>query len=143
MAYTLKFDGGCWPNPGGPASYGAILWKDGQKIDWVMGSCGNPPKTSNNLAEHYGAYYGIEMFLRQYDGKDNNLLIQGDSEMVIKQLLGIYRLSKNSIYYPAGILSLSALQKVKNKGISVKIQHIYREENQDCDDLTKIMLKGA
>lgn len=96
LTYELRFDGSCWPNPGGRAGYGWVLFvHDPENHDepaLVADGCGpvTAPQggtTTNNLAEWAGLRAGLEWVycLRMAVGR---LLIHGDSQLVIEQLTG-------------------------------------------------------
>ena len=140
IIYTLYFDGACWPNPGGTASYGFVLSKDGKEIETGHGVAGNPPHTSNNLAEHAGVCAGFEAFLRHYDKMAKNTLLEvrGDSDLVIRQLNRKWRVKPNTFYYKQGLKSLELLQTIKKQGVKVTCLWIPRAQNDKCDMLSKI-----
>lgn len=92
--YELRFDGSCWPNPGGRAGYGWVLFvHDPENHDEpvvIAEGCGPVipaagGTTTNNLAEWSGLRAGLEWMrcLRMAVGR---LLIRGDSQLVIEQL---------------------------------------------------------
>lgn len=137
--YTLKFDGSAWPNPGGTAAYGYILFRGKQMINSGHGLIGSGPKVSNNMAEHFAAAKGLESFLKYCPNvKTANLNILGDSQLVINHLNGKWKLRPDKLYYEEGLKSTTLLNKIRKMGVKVTCNWIPREHNQDCDDLSKL-----
>ena len=127
----LFFDGSCLPkNPGGVAAYGwRILDKDNQEIATDNQEVCRGPEATNNLAEWAGVTNGLRFLKKNHwNGK---LEIYGDSELVIKQLNGVYRVKKDTLipYFKESIELLSLW--------SWKASWIPREQNEHCDMLSK------
>lgn len=81
----LYFDGACEPvNPGGTASYGYWLEKDGKKIAEGSGIVGSGEGMTNNVAEYTGLLGGLKKFREA--GIQDKLLIHGDSNLVISMV---------------------------------------------------------
>src|SRR3989304_3207940 len=81
----LFFDGACEPiNPGGTASYGWLLKRDGKIIESGSGIVGTGDGMTNNIAEYQGLLEGIKAFLKLKSAK--KLLIKGDSSLVINMV---------------------------------------------------------
>lgn len=106
MDYRLYFDGGCCPNPGGPASFGWWIEK-AEMVDPVRGfeqsiriAAGSGPVyaaekqlLTNNTAEFSGIYHGVAWFAC-LDDQGDGLEIFGDSQLVIKCISGEWKLGK-------------------------------------------------
>jgi len=81
--FIAYFDGACEPvNPGGTASYGAVVFLAGERI-WECAEIyqpedGHEKQTSNNVAEYAGLIAILEWFT-QYDLYDSNITIHGVS----------------------------------------------------------------
>lgn len=124
-------DGGSRGNPG-PAAYGALLQQDGKTIAEINDFLGN---TSNNVAEWTGLWKILEKAL-ELGVKD--LEVRMDSELVVKQLLGQYRVKNDGlipIYEKAKILS--------SRFPKFKIVHVRREYNKEADRLANQALDLA
>jgi dTDP-4-dehydrorhamnose reductase len=67
MTIVAYFDGLCEPNPGGVATYGFVVKKDGKKVHEGHGLAGTPktPQATNNVAEYTGLIKALEWFLAQ------------------------------------------------------------------------------
>src|SRR5262245_51982512 len=92
------FDGVCSPNPGGEASYSALIRKDGEVIWQSAGAVIPLTITSNRLAE-YAAYFAVITELDRLGWKDLAISLSGDSKLVIGQMRGQIKI-ENGIYSP-------------------------------------------
>ena len=127
----LFFDGSCLPkNPGGIAGYGwRLVDMDGNEVKTDCGEVCRGPGATNNIAEWAGVTNGLQYLKDQkWTGE---LEILGDSQLVIYQLLGEYKVRKDTL--------IPYFQKCKS--ILEKWQWsatwIPREQNEECDVLSK------
>ena len=75
---TIYFDGLCRPrNPGGVATYGYVVYKDGKKVKSGSGVIGSVPGMTNNVAEYSALKHAVEWAGQHCP--DDELLIKGDS----------------------------------------------------------------
>src|SRR5271165_4420697 len=85
------FDGCCEPiNPGGTMGIGAVVTEDDQVIWKAAGMCepdDDSGSTSNNLAE-YAALLALLDYLTAAELLDSDIIICGDSKLVIEQMSG-------------------------------------------------------
>src|SRR3954465_10831903 len=82
---TLEFDGGSRGNPG-PAGIGIVLRaQDGTPIVTLGRFIG---RATNNVAEYQALITGLQ---KAQELGAKRLLIRGDSELIIKQMKGEYR----------------------------------------------------
>ncbi len=85
-------DGASRGNPG-PAGAGAVLYDPGgEKRGEESRYLG---KTTNNVAEYQALLLGLDLALRH---GVRNLRIFSDSELLIRQLMGVYRVKKAHLY---------------------------------------------
>lgn len=125
---TVYFDGFCSKNPGGIATYGVIIHKDGRIIRIALDVIGEGPNMTNNVAEFYGLWKSIE-WLTKKNLINEELKIKGDSQLVINQISGAWAVkSETSKTYVPLILNLL-------KGKKVTFHWIPREENSAADEL--------
>ena len=63
----VYFDGLCEPNPGGVATFGFVVKRDGKKIHEGHGLAGTPktPQATNNVAEYTGLIRALEWLVAQ------------------------------------------------------------------------------
>ena len=127
---TVYFDGLCYPrNPGGVAAYGYAVYRDGKPIWRGFGAVGEGRGMTNNLAE-YEALLAAARWLVD-EGIEEKTVIKGDSELVIKQMKGEYRISSaTSRKYAPEIKRLL-------QGRDVSFSWVPREEKQEADSLSR------
>jgi ribonuclease HI/probable phosphoglycerate mutase len=130
LCWTLQFDGSAMPNPG-PASSAAVLWSPmvRGKRNVVVEVAKWSSYSTNNMAEYEGLELGLQWAIK-YGIQD--LLIEGDSNLVVQQLLGAWRvkhLNIQPIY--------ERIQKLLQNFHSVRIHHVLRSFNHYADRLSK------
>lgn len=123
-ALKLEFDGGSRGNPG-PAAFGVVLRDPAGKVVFKLGRFLG--STTNNVAEYSGLVAGIVAALELGSRK---LDIRGDSELVVKQLNGQYRV-KHPNLKPLYDQAMSLLDRFDSWTAS----HNYREHNTLADEL--------
>jgi len=89
----INFDGGCQPNPGGTASIGVVIEKDGVLIKKISAVLGEGEGMSNNVAEYVAAKKALE-FLIENNLNDEPIAMCGDSQLVIQQMKGAWEIKK-------------------------------------------------
>lgn len=122
MKATLFADGGSRGNPG-PAASGAVLYDEHGTVLREVGTFLGV--TTNNVAEWTGLLTGLEAAI-ELGVKE--LAVRLDSELVVKQLSGAYRV-KNE-----GLIPLHARAKVLLRSFAhVDIRHVPRKQNAAAD----------
>ena len=120
-AYT---DGGARGNPG-PAGYGVrVETERGDLIDELCGFLGS---ATNNIAEYNGLLAALR-YANEHGHR--SVRIKSDSELLVKQMLGQYRVKNpglQTLYQQAQTLA-RALERVT-------YEHVRREQNKDADRL--------
>ena len=125
MVYTLQFDGCCKPNPG-EIGIGVIIINDRSELVLELSKkCG---LGTNNQAEYQALINGLEELAKKYTGE---LLVQGDSQLVINQLTGEWQVKK-----PELLPLYARVKALENKFQSVEYQWIERKENHQADALS-------
>jgi ribonuclease HI len=123
--YLLQFDGLSIPNPG-EATGGAVLFKDGK----VIFEAGEYIKFgTNNIAEYTGLFIGLKY---AKDLKFRNILIEGDSMLVVQQVSGKWKVNNDTLK----IIYKEIQKMIKEDFDFVGIKHVYRKDNQHADGLT-------
>ncbi len=121
-AYT---DGGARGNPG-PAGYGVhILDSDGQTLAELVGPIGT---ATNNVAEYSGLIAALQWTL---DNGHRALRVRMDSELVIKQMRGEYKVKHATMQ----VLHAEAKALVARLD-RVTLEHVRREQNTVADKLS-------
>jgi len=129
--FEAWFDGGCWPkNPGGYATYGSVIAKDGETI-WEGSGLVVPTSmgTTNNLAE-YAAYIVVLNELEKRKLTELPITIYGDSKLVINQMQGAWKIKKGS-YAPLAIRAKDLTKRFPN----IQLEWIPRDKNSMADAL--------
>jgi len=119
----LYTDGGSRNNPG-QAAIGAVLM-DGEKIISKLSK--RIGIATNNEAEYTALIQGIEMALK-YTPKELRCFM--DSELVIKQLNGIYRIKEPRLQ-KLGLKAKDLIKQIEK----VSFEHIPRSKNSLADSL--------
>ena len=128
---TLYFDGACEPNPGGLATYGAVLTAPGLSAS-VSGVAAEGPAATNNVAEWCGLEKGLELLLGIKTAALTDLVIRGDSQLVIKQLRGEWGCRQLHL----AVARDRCLALVSALGLGWSAEWVPREENAEADRLT-------
>lgn len=123
-AYTINVDGASRGNPG-PAGAGAVIRDpEGQIIKKLKKYLG---RTTNNVAEYNAILIALES---ARDLGLNSVRILADSELMVKQLNGVYRV-KSADLKPLYDRAVDLIKGFKD----CKIAHVYREDNSTADSL--------
>ena len=128
---TIYFDGLCYPkNPGGVAAYGYLVYRDGEPIWRGFGGVGEGRGMTNNVAE-YEALMAAAQWLVDEEIEDK-ILIKGDSELVIKQMKGQYKISSAT--------SKKYVPEIKKllQGKDVSFSWVPRDDNEEADRLSRM-----
>jgi probable phosphoglycerate mutase len=129
---TAYIDGGSRGNPG-PAGYGVhIVEDDGSVVEELHESVGT---ATNNVAEYRGLLAALAWAI---DRGLTTLHVRSDSELLVKQLRGEYRV-KNPNLQP---LYADACALVRRIG-RVTFEHVRREFNKDADRLANLAMDQA
>lgn len=140
------FDGCCEPiNPGGTASYGAVLFRNKERI-WEESKIVTVPPdilTSNNVAEYTGfiaILYSL-LCLRDFP-KHAPIIIKGDSMLVVEQMNGRWQM-RGGHYVRYAVEAKRTLKAVRKRFKNIRIEWIPREQNSLADELSKCILDKA
>jgi ribonuclease HI len=129
---VLWSDGAARGNPG-PAGIGIMLKaKDGRVLVAEGRFVG---RTTNNVAEYKALLLGLE---RALECGVRRLDVRADSELLIKQLKGQYRV-KNEGLKPLVAEARALIQRFE----SVKLEHVRRELNVEADRLANAGIDEA
>lgn len=127
MHYTIYTDGGARGNPG-PAGVGIVIESEGKKIKLkeFIGTA------TNNQAEYRALILALKHILENF-GLDGSLITAYcflDSELVVKQLNGEYKVKHE------GIKPLyNQIKKLSSNFREINFRHIPRQKNKIADRL--------
>jgi probable phosphoglycerate mutase len=125
-------DGGSRGNPG-PAGYGVRIENDSGEI---LAELHAPLGTAtNNVAEYNGLVAALAWAQEQ---GVRSLEVRSDSELLVKQMLGVYRVKHpglQPLYQQARLLA--------HRIGRVTFQHVRREFNKEADRLANLAMDEA
>ena len=124
--HTLYFDGCSKGNPG-MSGAGAVIYDEQLVEIWstahFVGRC-----STNNEAEYTGLLIGLRKCV---DLEIDHLLVRGDSQLIIRQLKGEYKVKSESLK-PMYSEAIELIQQIG----SVQFEHVYRHLNKRADALS-------
>ena len=125
-------DGGARGNPG-PAGYGVRLQSaDGTLLDELHGPLGI---ATNNVAEYNGLLAALQWAI---DHDARRVHIRADSELLVKQMRGEYRV-KNAGLQPLYVRARLLVAQLDD----VRFEHVRRELNTEADRLSNLGMDEA
>lgn len=126
---TIHIDGASRGNPG-PAAFAYVIERDGVAAVEHAECIGD---ATNNVAE----YTALVRVLERAAPLGGRLLVHSDSELLVKQMNGEYRV-KNEQLLPL----YQQARRLCGSFDTVTIRHIRREKNQRADGLCNEVLDG-
>jgi ribonuclease HI len=132
MKARLYTDGGARGNPG-PAAYGYVLEAEDGTVLAAHGE--RIGVATNNVAEYRGLVAGLE---KAVDLAVAELEVRSDSELMVKQMRGEYRVKNEALRD----LSLQAT-RLARKLEKVEYRHVAREHNELADRLVNEALDAT
>lgn len=132
MAIIINFDGACDPqNPGGIGVWAWVAKRDGKVIAQKFGVEAEDPANTNSRFEYMAIIRAIS-WIWNANLKEEEVEFFGDSQLVIRQLSGVYAVKSPNI------IPLHAQAKRGLKGLrEYALTWVMREENEEADALTK------
>jgi ribonuclease HI len=135
VVLVVYFDGLCEPvNPGGVAAYGFVVYSDGRRLHAGRGVAGAGylgGDVTNNVAEYTALIKALEWLVENgFSGEE--LVVRGDSQLVIRQLNGEYAVKSPRIA-PLYARVKELLRFFQN----VKLEWVPRELNAEADALSR------
>ena len=132
MKATLYTDGGARGNPG-PAGIGVVLRDEhGEVIGEIAQGIGD---ATNNVAEYAALIAGLE--LAHHKGV-TELRVFMDSELVVSQLLGRWKIKKDTLR-PLAVKARALMNRFQ----VCELEHVRRELNADADRLANQGMDAA
>jgi ribonuclease HI len=125
--FTMNFDGCSKGNPG-LGGAGAVIYHNNDEI-W-SGSFFVGENATNNHAEYAGLILGLQQ-AKELEIK--NLLVKGDSQLVISQMIGSYKCKSPNL-----IDFYLRAKELENKFDIINYEHVLRNLNKRADELSNI-----
>jgi ribonuclease HI len=129
---TIHTDGGARGNPG-PAAFAYVIQREGAPAIESAGCIGN---ATNNQAEYTALIRALQHAERL--GTSHRLLIHSDSELLVKQMTGEYRVKDEGLR-----LLYEEARSLVSRFPSVNFRHIPRAQNTWADRLYNAALDGG
>jgi ribonuclease HI len=123
--FVMYFDGCSKGNPG-IAGAGAVIYCLQDEI-W-SGSLFVGKKATNNQAEYAGLIYGLE---KAKEMNIKTLLVKGDSQLIINQMIGKYKCNSDNI-----IPLYEKAKELEKNFENIYYSHILRNYNKKADYLS-------
>ena len=136
MKITIYTDGGSRGNPG-PAAIGAVIACQGQTIKKYGEYIG---EATNNQAEYQAVIFALQKFKALFGkklAKNTETELRSDSELLIKQLNGRYKILDEKIQ-PLFL----KIWNLKFDFKKIRFKLISREKNKEADHLVNEALDG-
>lgn len=122
----IHTDGGSRGNPG-PAAC-AFVAEVGGRI--LFSSSEFLGKATNNFAEYSGVLLALK-WLESAENKNNNIIFYLDSELVVKQINGLYKVKDENLRN----LFFEVLEYIKKLNLQIVFKNVPREKNKTADSL--------
>ena len=89
---------------------------------------------STNNTNNYAEYYGMIIGLREAIKREiKDIYVEGDSDLVIKQMLGKYSVKSTNL-----LELFREAKKLQLQFNYINFKHIYRNKNERADELANI-----
>ncbi len=135
--YIVHCDGLCEPvNPGGIATYGWTVGRGGREIQTGCGLAAEGPNATNNVAEYTAVLQALAWLVPRLHPGDA-VRLYTDSQLVVLQIQGVYRVRSRRLQPLYRQVQLW-LTRARDRGASVTVAWVPREENQRADELSRI-----
>lgn len=133
MNLTINTDGGSLNNPG-KAGIGFLIRDESQSI--ICSHSEFIGIASNNVAEYTALIKALSFVKKNIDNKTwtvEAIKIIADSELMIKQLNGVYKVKNPNI-----AVLYTQVKKISSElGTKIAYTHVLREKNHEADALVK------
>ncbi len=133
----LYFDGCSKGNPG-RAGAGAVIYKNNKDLTSINELYSHSKfvgeKETNNVAEYTGLIIGLKDALQL---NIHHLDVNGDSQLVIRQMQGKY-----GVKSPSLLKLYQEAKTLERQFDSITYHHVYRKDNKKADSLANIGALG-
>ncbi len=134
----LHADGAYRGKDGGVASYGYLVKRGPKTVREDYGMLLDE-RATNNYAEYKAVIKGLR-WIKRSDLEFEELVIRSDSQLVVKQVNGEWSVNSDNmkdLYREVRGL----IENFEERGISVKVEHVGRENNVEADELSQQALE--
>jgi ribonuclease HI len=133
--YIMYFDGASRGNPG-LSGAGAVIYEQvNNKLVEIWSKSQFIGKSeTNNIAEYGGLILGLKYAVEM---DIHHLIVRGDSELVIKQVKGTYKVKS-----PHLIVLHKTVCDLNTHFNTIEYQHVYRDKNKRADELSNLGIQN-
>jgi len=135
MVLSVFCDGGARGNPG-PSAIGVVIKDDKGNLVHEFGK--NIGEGTNNVAEYTAVVEALTWINENKASKHLSISFFLDSELVVSQLTGIYRVKNSRLRE----LLMLVREKEGEFGGNISYMHIPRERNTEADRMVNEALDG-
>lgn len=129
--YELYADGGIQPvNPGGVATYGFVIYRNGEEYTRGHGFAAQGPRATNNVAEYAALVNGLRYLAMNEEARSAHVTVRMDSQLIIYQIWGKWKCKQ-----PHLKVWLAEAKLVASQFTSLTYEWIPREQNHVADSL--------
>lgn len=132
----IQTDGASRGNPGRAAIAYRIIGLTNEPIEFAQ----TIGQTTNNQAEYRALITALEKLI-ELDCRDGELKFIADSELMIRQLNGQYRV-KNQLLKPVFTEAMNLIARLKSLRNQLEFTAVARSQNQRADELANLALDG-
>lgn len=129
MHLIIHTDGGSLNNPG-PAAIGFLI-HEGEKCLYKQGEAIGV--ATNNVAEYTALIRAFSYIIGHFKGQVKQIHVIADSELMIRQVNGIYKVKHPDIKP----LHMQVKMLEMQLGVPTSYTHVLREKNAEADALVK------
>lgn len=133
-SYKLYFDGACRGNPCNQLGLGFVVYQKKWKVLHEFRKLVSIDNGTNNVAEYMALIEGLKYIVEE---KIDYVDVYGDSELIIKQILGIYKVNALHLkkYFNEATNLISQIKKIN-------FNHVGRLKNTHADRLANEALNN-
>jgi deoxyadenosine/deoxycytidine kinase/ribonuclease HI len=125
--YKMQFDGACRGNPSNVLGMGAVLYDQSNVIVDTSSRKYEIEGGTNNVAEYLSLIDGLRL-AQEHNVK--NLLVEGDSQLIINQITGKYKVNSSKL-----IVYHNVVKSLIESFDQIEFRHILRGFNKYADQL--------
>lgn len=132
----LYFDGRCTGNgtPQALGAYGWVVLLDAEELATGKGRAGEGEDMTANMAEYVALMAGLRALL-ELEGIEA-VEVRGDSQTVVRQMTGAFDCWASHLQ-PLREEALELVRQLQERGCSLSMRWIPREENERADRLSR------
>ena len=136
---VIFVDGSVSSNPGGIVGYGWHCVETGDEGMGVAYQGGE--SATNNASEWMSAAAALIYVLGQYYDVKDEVTIRSDSELLVNQLNGLWRVKHSNLKPIAAIVNL-LIEELESRNMTVVAEWVPRDQNRIADALSRQTVKS-